>query len=110
MNTTFAQAFNSSQRSSATESCDAELVQRIVTVLARRFGVTMIKEVHVNANGGVVTLYGWLPSQRDCALCCSCVSHTAGVLRVVDALQVGSSEAAATNTPRTSGAVENCPS
>lgn len=64
-----------------------ELCRRIQLFLNTR-GIRCIEDVHIDVDGGVVVLLGHVPSAHDRWLCVSCTGHVAGVLHVVDKLEV----------------------
>ena len=45
-----------------------------------------MEDVHAEVEGGIVTLRGRVPSERDRSLCTDCCRHVPGVLRVIDEL------------------------
>ncbi len=64
-----------------------DLCRRIIDFLIDR-GLGCVDRLRLTANGGVLTVRGWLPSVDDQRLCLSCCRHTAGVVRVVDRTHV----------------------
>jgi hypothetical protein len=68
---------------------DVELAKRIVSFLFERH-VAGLDQININVTGGVVTLFGHVPSAYDKFLCVECCRHVAGVVRIYDALELGS--------------------
>lgn len=68
---------------------DVELAKRIVNTLVDRH-VCGLENVNINVTGGVVTLYGKVPTAHERFLCVECCRHVAGVVRIYDALELGS--------------------
>ncbi len=64
-----------------------DLCRRITDFLIER-GVRFIDQARLTADGGVLTVRGWLASADDQRLCIACCRHTAGVVRVVDRTHV----------------------
>jgi hypothetical protein len=69
---------------------DAALKQRILRFLAS-MGVQELKNVDLEVTHGVATLCGRVVSPRDRWLCSNGAGRVAGVLRVIDQLEIGGS-------------------
>jgi hypothetical protein len=69
---------------------DAALKQRILRFLAS-IGVQELENIDVEVAHGVATLCGRVISPRDRWLCSNGAGRVAGVLRVIDQLEIGSS-------------------
>lgn len=78
------------------QSHDDELRQHVAEFLASR-GLRW-KRLQVTVSSGVVVVDGRATSERDKRLCLECCRHVAGVVRVIDQIQVAhtSGEAATT--------------
>jgi len=63
------------------------LRQRIMRFLRSR-GLESLHEVHVDVDRGIVFLRGTIPTSHDRWLCDTCARRVAGVIRLVDELQV----------------------
>ena len=68
-------------------SADHELERRVVSFLHARH-VPGLRHLEVKANGGTVTLRGRVQSFYEKQLCQSCCQRVAGVIRLVDAVDV----------------------
>lgn len=64
-----------------------DLRLRIVGFL-RQQGVSSWRRLNIEVNDGMVTLDGTVPSFYERQLCISCCQRVAGVVRLVDNLQV----------------------
>lgn len=64
-----------------------ELRRRIRQFLMRR-GIRGLDTICIDVDGGTVVLRGRIASRHDRWRCHACACHVAGVLRVVDELQV----------------------
>jgi BON domain-containing protein len=69
---------------------DADLQTRITSHLETR-GYPAFRDLTVAARKGVVTLDGWLPSYFVKQVAIETCRHIAGVMQVIDAIQVGPS-------------------
>ena len=71
------------------ETCgvSGELRQRVERFLTTR-GIRGMEGFRVDVDGGVVVLRGRVASAHDRWLCVSCSSRVAGVLHVIDELEV----------------------
>lgn len=67
---------------------DRELTRRILHTLCCH-GILEVESRNVRVAGGVVTIRGQFPSERERWVCLEFCRHVAGVLRVVDQCQVG---------------------
>jgi osmotically-inducible protein OsmY len=47
-----------------------------------------LKAIQIDAHGGTVTLRGKVTSPKQKRLCANCCQRVAGVVRVIDALQI----------------------
>ena len=74
------------------ETSSGELRQRVLRFLQSR-GICGMEDVRVGVDGGVVVLRGRIASAHDRWLCVSCVCRVAGVLHVIDQLEVADSAA-----------------
>ena len=72
---------------SPSEPTSLDLRQRITRFLQQR-GVPSVKRLQIEVSGGIVTLRGTVSSFYERQLCISCCEHVAGVMRLVDDLQV----------------------
>jgi len=77
---------------------DAVLRQRILRFLTS-MGVQELENVDVEVTCGVATLCGRVVSPRDRWLCCNGAGRVAGVLRVIDQLEIGGSLDRSVPTP-----------
>ena len=59
-----------------------------ITGFLRQQGVSSWKRINIEMNEGTVTLHGTVPSFYERQLCISCCQRVAGVVRLVDNLQV----------------------
>ena len=71
---------------------DYDLERRIALFLSQR-GVPRKRNFQVNAECGTVTLRGRLPSPQAKRYCLECCRHVAGVIRIIDQLEVETAEA-----------------
>ena len=69
------------------KAVDHELKRRIINFF-RTCRVPGLKDLEVEANTGTVIIRGVLPSQAAKLLCLECSRHVAGVIKVVDEVQV----------------------
>lgn len=86
-------ATDSSHQASAAE---IEL-QRRVTQFLWGCGMTGLQQLRVELHGRTVVLRGRVPSARDRWLCANCCARVAGVLRVIDELEIEESVAASSS-------------
>lgn len=68
-------------------SSDYDLERRVVNFLLGRNPLAL-RGIRAEAHGGVVTLHGRVHSFYHKQLCLSCAQHVAGVIRLVDAIEV----------------------
>ena len=66
---------------------DDDLKTRVVNFLAQR-QVSLLHGVAVEVKDGLVTLRGNVRSFYEKQLCLNCARHVAGVIRLVDRIQV----------------------
>lgn len=78
------------------ESIESDLERRIKIFLAGQ-GVAALRRIAVSATGGTVKLGGRVHSFYEKQLCLNCCQHVAGVIRVIDEIDV---EERATERPR----------
>jgi len=71
----------------STSTHDLDLQRRVVNFLFSR-KVPALRRIAVEADNGVVTLRGQVPSFYQRQLCINCCSHVAGVNRVIDQVEV----------------------
>ena len=64
-----------------------DLETRIRIFLAGQ-GVAALRRITVSANGGTVTLCGRVGSFYEKQLCLNCCRHVAGVIQIIDEIQV----------------------
>jgi len=72
----------------AAPDADTQLRRRVLNFLVARDLGTKLPEIRVR--GGVVTVKGRVPTPEHRRLVCLCCQHVAGVLRVIDNLEIGS--------------------
>jgi osmotically-inducible protein OsmY len=80
----------------AVESVDADLERRIRIFLAQK-NVSALQRIAVSASKGTVRVRGRVHSFYEKQLCLNCCQHVAGVIRVIDEIEV---EAATSKRPR----------
>jgi hypothetical protein len=80
----------------AVETADGDLERRTRIFLAGQ-GVSALRRITVSASGGALKLCGRVHSFYEKQLCLNCCQHVAGVIRVVDEIEV---EKKATGRPR----------
>jgi len=83
---------NDTSRRPAGDSNDAELKQRIVGYLEQR-GYPAIRDLTISTDNGLVTLQGKLNSFYEKQLCLSTCQRVAGVVRIIDEMEVSNSVA-----------------
>jgi osmotically-inducible protein OsmY len=66
---------------------DADLQRRVVNFLHQRH-VPSLRNVHVDVKQGVVTMRGTVDSFYHKQLCLNCCQRVAGVVRLIDEIQV----------------------
>ena len=66
---------------------DGDLENRLVNVLHERH-VPRIDLLRIESRGGIVCVRGELPTSHDKWLCVECCRHVAGVIRLVDEIEV----------------------
>lgn len=66
---------------------DQELERRVANFLAQRH-VATLRNIQVAAKDGIVTLRGLVQSFYERQLCLSCCQRVAGVVRLVDEIEV----------------------
>lgn len=71
------------------DTYDAELKQRIVGYLQQK-GYPAIRELTISTDNGLVTLQGKLNSFYEKQLCLSTCQRVAGVVRIIDEMEVAS--------------------
>jgi osmotically-inducible protein OsmY len=71
----------------AVESVDADLERRIRIFLAQK-NVSALQRIAVSASEGTVKVRGRVRSFYEKQLCLSCCQHVAGVIRVIDEIEV----------------------
>jgi osmotically-inducible protein OsmY len=81
-----------------TESHDRDLERRVANYLADR-QVSALREIDIRADRGTVTLRGEVRSFYHKQLCLNCCRRVAGVLQLVDEVDV------VTDSPATTSAV-----
>ena len=69
------------------ESIESDLESRIRIFLAEQ-GVAALRRIAVSATGGTVNLCGRVHSFYEKQLCLNCCQHVAGVIRVIDEIEV----------------------
>ena len=69
------------------DSASLELKRRIATFLHQR-GVSSVRRLNIEVSNGVVTLDGTVSTFYERQICISCCKHVAGVMRLVDNLEV----------------------
>jgi osmotically-inducible protein OsmY len=80
----------------AVEPVAGDLERRIRIFLAGQ-GVSALRRIAVSASGGTVKLCGHVHSFYEKQLCLNCCQHVAGVIQVIDEIEV---EEKATGRPR----------
>lgn len=70
---------------------DAELRQRVLRYLRTR-GIEDLENIHVGVDRAVVILQGRVTSPHLRWLCVNCARRVAGVIRVIDRLEIGKRE------------------
>jgi osmotically-inducible protein OsmY len=80
----------------AVESADADLEKRTRIFLAQK-NVSAFRRIAVSVSEGTVRLRGRVRSFYEKQLCLNCCQHVAGVIRVIDEIDV---EERATERPR----------
>jgi len=68
---------------------DRDLEHRVISFL-RQSGIATLRRVTVEASAGTVTLYGRVHSFYQRQLCLQCCQRVAGVIRLVDRIEVES--------------------
>ena len=71
----------------ALEAADGELRRRIVNFLHSR-NVPGVQQVRIDAAAGTIFLQGRVPSTEARRLCVECCRRVAGVIRLIDGLEV----------------------
>lgn len=69
------------------EHSDAELERRLANFLYQR-RVPGVERIHLIAHGGVVAITGQTPTRSAKWLCIECCRRVAGVIRVIDNVQI----------------------
>ena len=69
------------------EAVDGDLESRTRIFLARQ-KVSALRRIAVSASGGVVKLRGRVQSSYEKQLCLNCCQYVAGVIRVIDEIEV----------------------
>lgn len=87
------------QLSVTTESADRELERRVVNFLAGRH-VPGLRHLEVSAQGGTVTVSGRVRSFYEKQLCQECCKRVAGVIKLIDDVDVAYRSAAKVGTHR----------
>jgi osmotically-inducible protein OsmY len=80
----------------AVETVDADLEGRIRIFLAQK-NASALQRIAVSASEGTVRVRGRVHSFYEKQLCLNCCQHVAGVIRVIDEIEV---EAATPKRPR----------
>lgn len=80
---------NSEQKALAmqTDPRDRELERRVISFLAGRH-LPGLRQIEVEARGGVVTLRGRVRTFYEKQVCHQCCRRVAGVLKLIDAIEV----------------------
>lgn len=71
----------------AVETIDDDLECRVRVFLNQR-NVLALRHIKVSANNGIVNLHGHVRSFYEKQLCLNCCRHVAGVVQIVDEIDV----------------------
>lgn len=75
------------QRNDVIDAHDQDLQRRVVNYLVGR-GIPNLRRIRVEADCGTVTLEGRVPSFYQKQLCINCSRRVAGVIELIDRIEV----------------------